>query len=73
MLPMDLEMDNTTSSATLEPSELDVLQHSPTLDPLSLAWETEGKLLDEEVRRWFERNQVESARRSVMRIYSVID
>ena len=70
---MDLEMDNTTSPAILESSELNVLQHLPTLDPLSLAQQKEAKLLDEEVRRWFERNQVESARRRGMRIYSVID
>jgi len=66
-------MDNAPSSAVLEPPELNILQHSPTLDPLSLEQEKEAKLLDEEVRRWFERNQVESARRSAMRIYSVID
>ena len=70
---MDLEMDNTTGAAILESPELDVLQHSPTLDPSSLAQEKEAKLLDEEVRRWLERNQVEPARRSGMRIYSAID
>jgi hypothetical protein len=66
------KMSSSTDSATLESPEANLLRPSRTLDA-SLAWANEGNILDEEVRRWFERNQVASSRRSVMGIHSVID
>src|SRR5690349_16157719 len=63
MLPMEfVKMDNVTGSATVESPSGNFLRQSPTLDASSLAWTKQDKILDEEVRRWFERNQLDFLR-----------